>query len=51
VVIVSVSNKDVAEKILTLNGNDKIAALGEASDFHWSHELVSVNGSTHLVVL
>mmetsp|Transcript_11250 Transcript_11250/g.18424 ORF Transcript_11250/g.18424 Transcript_11250/m.18424 type:complete len:288 (-) Transcript_11250:252-1115(-) len=41
VVIVSVSNKDVAEKILSLNGNDKITALGEASDFHWPREFVS----------
>jgi hypothetical protein len=34
VVIVCVSNKEVAEKILSLNGSDKIAALGEASDVH-----------------
>jgi molybdopterin-guanine dinucleotide biosynthesis protein len=34
VVIVSLSNKDVAEKILSLNGDDKISALGSASDFH-----------------
>jgi hypothetical protein len=40
VVIVSVSKRDLAEKILTLNGNDKINALGSASDFHWSRELV-----------
>jgi molybdopterin-guanine dinucleotide biosynthesis protein len=41
VVIVSLSNKDVAEKILSLNGDDKISALGSASDFHWSREFVS----------
>jgi Mrp family chromosome partitioning ATPase len=41
VVIVSVSKRDVAKEILTLNGNDKISALGSASDFHWSRELVS----------
>jgi hypothetical protein len=33
VVIVSVSNKDVAEKILSLNGDGKISSLGSASDF------------------
>lgn len=36
VVIVSVSDKDIAEKILSLNGNDKFTALGDSEDFRWS---------------
>lgn len=41
VVIVSLSNKDVADEILTLNGNDKISQLGNPHDFHWSCEFAS----------
>lgn len=41
VVIVSVSDRDIAKKILRLNGNDKFDPLGNASDFHWSPLLVS----------
>jgi molybdopterin-guanine dinucleotide biosynthesis protein len=49
VVIVSVSSKEVADKVLSLNGNDKISSLGNSSAFHWSHDLVSdyIENSRH----
>lgn len=40
-IIVSVSAPEVAQSILSLNGNDKISSLGSASDFRWSREMVS----------
>ena len=41
VVIVSLSDHEYAEKILKLNGNEKIRELGSSTDYRWTRDLVS----------
>lgn len=40
-IVLSVSNLEIAKKILALNGNDKIKLVARSSDFRWGRELVT----------
>ena len=40
-IILLLSNCEIAKRVLTLNGLDKIKAGGKSSDFEWNRQMVS----------